>query len=117
MMGELRLGVVGLSEGNGHPYSWSAIFNGYDMAYMKDYGFPVIPKYLSRQSFPDDCIPNAHVTHVWTQGRAISEHVANASLIPNVEDCMEDMIGSVDAVLFFSRATTRRTISPWPDRS
>ena len=35
-MKELRLGVVGLSEGNGHPYSWSAIFNGCDMAYMKD---------------------------------------------------------------------------------
>ena len=83
-MKELRLGVVGLSEGNGHPYSWSAIFNGCDMAYMKDCGFPVIPEYLSKQKFPDDCIPDAHVTHVWTQDRAISEHVAKASLVPNV---------------------------------
>ena len=65
-MKELRLGVVGLSEGNGHPYSWSAIFNGCDMAYMKDCGFPVIPEYLSKQRFPDDCIPDAHVTHIWT---------------------------------------------------
>ena len=24
----LKLGIIGLSEGNGHPYSWSAIFNG-----------------------------------------------------------------------------------------
>ena len=98
-MKELRLGVVGLSEGNGHPYSWSAIFNGCDMAYMKDCGFPVIPEYLSKQRFPDDCIPDAHVTHIWTQDRAISEHVAKASLIPNVVARMEDMIGEVDAVL------------------
>lgn len=98
-MRELRLGVVGLSDGNGHPYSWSAIFNGCDMSYMKDCGFPVIPEYLSKQSFPDDCIPNAHVTHIWTQDRAISSHVAKAALIPNVVDRMEDMIGHVDAVL------------------
>ena len=98
-MSGLRLGIIGLSEGNGHPYSWSAIFNGCDMAYMRDCGFPVIPEYLSKQTFPDDCIPDAHVTHIWTQDRAISEHVAKASLIPNVADRMEDMIGQVDAVL------------------
>ena len=96
---ELKLGVVGLSAGNGHPYSWSAIFNGCDMDYMKDCGFPVIPEYLSKQKFPDDCIPNAHVTHIWTQDRKVSEHVAKASLIPNVVDKMEDLIGQVDAVL------------------
>jgi predicted dehydrogenase len=39
------------------------------------------------------------VTHIWTQDRAVSEHVAKASLIPNVVDRMEDMIGQVDAVL------------------
>lgn len=99
MKKELRLGVIGLSEGNGHPYSWSAIFNGCDMEYMKDCGFPVIPGYLSKQRFPDDCIPDAKVTHVWTQDRAVSEHVAKAALIPNTVDRMEDMIGEVDAVL------------------
>ena len=24
----IRLGVIGMTEGNGHPYSWSAILNG-----------------------------------------------------------------------------------------
>ena len=23
---QIRLGMIGMSEGNGHPYSWSAIF-------------------------------------------------------------------------------------------
>ena len=27
---ELKIGILGMTEGNGHPYSWSAMFNGYD---------------------------------------------------------------------------------------
>ena len=42
-MSDLRLGVLGLSEGNGHPYSWSAIFNGYDPQAMASCPFPDIP--------------------------------------------------------------------------
>ena len=98
-MKELKLGIIGLSSGNGHPYSWSAIFNGYQPSLMADCGFPVIPEYLSHQKFPDDCIPNAHVTHIWTQEAAISRHVAAASNIPNIVGRAEDMIGQVDAIL------------------
>lgn len=98
-MKELKLGIIGLSVGNGHPYSWSAIFNGYVPAVMADCGFPVIPEYLSHQKFPDDCIPDARVTHIWTQDEAISRHVAAASNIPNVVGRAEDMIGQVDAIL------------------
>ena len=29
-----KLGIIGLSPGNGHPYSWSAIFNGYSKEKM-----------------------------------------------------------------------------------
>ncbi len=95
----IKLGVIGLSPGNGHPYSWSAIFNGYRPEYMKDCGFPVIPEYLSRQTFPNDCIKGASVTHIWTQDTNLSNHVAQASNIANVCDKMEDLIGQVDAVL------------------
>ena len=28
----VRVGMIGLSEGNGHPFSFSAILNGYDDA-------------------------------------------------------------------------------------
>jgi len=27
---KIKLAMIGTVEGNGHPYSWSAIFNGYD---------------------------------------------------------------------------------------
>jgi len=96
---DLRLGIIGLSEGNGHPYSWAAIFNGYDPVIMASCPFPAIPKYLARQVFPRDAIPMAQVTHVWAQDPAVAEHVAAASLIPIVVDKYEAMIGEVDAIL------------------
>lgn len=95
----LKLGVIGLSEGNGHPYSWSAIFNGYDTAAMEECGFPVIPRYLEKQRWPEDAISEAQVTHIWTQDAALSGKVAKASRISQVVQYPEDMIGKVDAIL------------------
>ena len=95
----LKLGVMGLSEGNGHPYSWSAIINGdYNDEVMAHCGYETIPAYLgaNRDTLGID---SAQVTHIWTQDRKLSEHVAAASLIDNVVDNAEDMIGQVDAVL------------------
>lgn len=94
-----RLGIIGLSAGNGHPYSWSAIINGYDAEVMSKCPFPVIPKYLSKQKFPESKIRRAKVTHIWTQDLEISMHVASASRIENVVLNMEDMISEVDGIL------------------
>jgi hypothetical protein len=98
-MKPIRLGVIGLSPGNGHPYSWSAIFNGYDPVVMEGCGFPVIPRYLERQSFPEDLIREAKVTHVWAQDRKVAEHIAKATLIDNISPHYTDMIGEVDGIL------------------
>lgn len=95
----LRLGVIGFSGGNGHPYSWSAIFNGYDEDKMKDCGFPVISQYLALQEWPMAQIKGARVTHVWTQDYELSKHIADAALIDNVLRCPSDLVGAVDAVL------------------
>ncbi|SDR69519.1 Gfo/Idh/MocA family oxidoreductase [Gramella sp. MAR_2010_147] len=100
MANKLKLGVIGMSEGNGHPYSWSAIFNGYDKLAMKECPFPIIPEYLSRQSFPEDGLGHlGEVTHIWTQDKTISADIANASKILNVVEHPEDMINHVDAIL------------------
>jgi predicted dehydrogenase len=98
-MGSIRLGVIGLSPGNGHPYSWSAIFNGYDPIAMEECGFPVIPRYLEKQQFPKDAIAEASVTHVWAQDKKIASHIARAAFIETVADHYTDMIGQVDGVL------------------
>lgn len=94
------MGIIGMSKGNGHPYSWSAILNGYDPEEMRECPFPAIPEYLDKQNFPEDGLGNlGEVTHIWTQDRKISEHIAKASNIENVVDEMQDMIGEVDAIL------------------
>lgn len=98
-MTPIKLGVIGMSPGNGHPYSWSAIFNGYDPKVMETCGFPVIPRYLEKQQFPKDAISDAKVTHVWAQNKAITSHIAKAALIGNVVDHYTDMVGEVDGVL------------------
>lgn len=98
-MNPLSLGVIGLSQGNGHPYSWSAIFNGYDPIIMEECGFPAIPRYLEKQRFPEDAIAQARVTHVWAQDKDISTHIAKATFIGVVVDDFTDMIGKVDGVL------------------
>ncbi len=95
----LRLGIIGTSPGNGHPYSWAAICNGYDPEAMADCGFPSIAEYLARQTWPDDRLTGARVTHVWTQDQVESNRIARAAHIGTVVCASKDMIGEIDALL------------------
>ena len=96
---EIRLAMLGMIEGNGHPYSWSAIVNGYNLEEMAKCPFPVIPQYLSEVPGNTMRIPGARVTHVWTDDPADAPKVAAASRIANVVARPEDVIGQVDAVI------------------
>ncbi len=96
---ELRLAMLGMVDGNGHPYSWSAIFNGYEPGEMAKCPFPAIPDYLSKEPEANLSIPGAKVTHVWTDDPADAPRVAAASRIPTVMERAEDVIGQVDAVI------------------
>jgi hypothetical protein len=99
-MSKIKLGVIGMSEGNGHPYSWSAIFNGYNPIHMMDCPFPVIPAYLSNQQFPEDSLGHlAEVTHVWCPEKIVAEHIAASADIAHVVESLEEMAEEVDAVL------------------
>lgn len=96
----IRLAMLGMVDGNGHPYSWSAIINGrYDAEAMAECGYPVIPQYLGAQPKSALGIPGASVTHVWCDDPADSAKVARASCIENVVERPEDVIGRVDAVV------------------
>lgn len=95
----LRLAVVGMIEGNGHPYSWSAIINGYNPEAMATCPYPVIPKYLGAEPHASVRIPDARITHIWTDNPADARAVATASLIPHVVSRPEEVIGEVDAVI------------------
>ena len=96
----IKLGIIGMTEGNGHPYSWSAIFNRYDVdAMTKECPFPGIPEYLNKEDYNAMGIPGARVAMVFCDKRSDAEHVARLSLIPGVAAKPEDMIGRVDAVI------------------
>ena len=95
----IRLAMLGMVPGNGHPYSWSAIFNGFDPAEMAQCPYPIIADYLGKQPKETLRIPGAQVTHIWTDDPQDAVRVARASLIPNVVARPEDVIGHVDAVI------------------
>lgn len=97
--GDIRLAMLGMVEGNGHPYSWSAIFNGYDEQAMAQSPYPSIPVYLNKQPKEQLRIEGAAVTHIWTDRPEDALHVSRASRIPNIVRNPEDVIGQVDAVI------------------
>ena len=91
--------MLGMIEGNGHPYSWSAIVNGYRPELMAACPYPGITAYLGKQELGTVRIPGARVTHIWTDNPEDAPKVAAASRIENVVARPEDVIGKVDAVI------------------
>lgn len=96
---EIRLAMLGMIEGNGHPYSWSAIVNGYNPEEMASCPFPVIPQYLAEVPGNTMRILGARVTHVWTDDPKDAPRIAAASKIENVVTSPQEVIGQVDAVV------------------
>jgi predicted dehydrogenase len=96
----IRLAMLGMVEGNGHPYSWSSIINGrFDANVIANCGYPVIGQYLGAEPKENLGLRGAQVTHVWCDDPAQARQVAAAAYIPNVVDRSEDVIGHVDAVI------------------
>jgi predicted dehydrogenase len=98
----ISLAMLGCTSGNGHPYSWSAMFNGYDREVMtRECPFAGIPQYLNKEPAETLTIPGAKVTHICCTGDGgfTAEQVARCSLIPHVVSRPEDVIGKVDAVI------------------
>jgi hypothetical protein len=95
----IRVGMIGFSAGNGHPYSFSAILNGYDKAAFERCGWPAIAAYLARR--PDSAfgLDGARVTCVWMPDPAMAETLARACAVERVAGAPEDMLGAVDAVI------------------
>ena len=97
----LNFGIIGINDGNGHPYSYSAVFNGYnEEALEKKCPFEMIRRYLKEHHRNRKFIEDARVTHIWTHDRASSENVANVSNIPHIADSIEELTEKVDAVIF-----------------
>ena len=95
----IKLGLLGFSHENGHPYSFSAIINGYEDDLMRNSGWGVIADYLSLVPGDRFGIDNCQITHVWTQDEKISRQISQISKIENICKAPEEMIGAVDGVI------------------
>lgn len=96
---EIRIAMLGMVDGNGHPYSWSAIFNGYDPEEMSACPYPTIPAYLAKEPEHSFGIEGARVTHVWTDDPSDAARISRAAFIPHIAEKPEHVIGQVDAVI------------------
>ncbi len=95
----ISLAILGMIPGNGHPYSWSAIINGYDPEKMTRCPYAGIAEYMNAQPNENVGISKAQVTHIWTDDPEDAPKVADISGIQNVVAKPEDVIGQVDAVI------------------
>ncbi|WP_157764744.1 Gfo/Idh/MocA family oxidoreductase [Solibacillus sp. R5-41] len=94
-----KIGLIGLSEGNGHPYSFSSIINGYNDKFLEESGWDVIHNYVKKRDISEFGLGNARITHVWTQDLNISQNIARACNIKNVVTSYQEMLGEIDALI------------------
>lgn len=96
----LKLGVVGYSEGNGHPFSFSAIVNGFDDDGMAAAGWPVIHSYLRARDPTEFARLNARVVAAYMPDSTMTAKLCAAARIERACASIDDVAAAgVDAVL------------------
>ena len=95
----IKLGIIGFSKNNGHPYSFSAIVNGFNEVYFKKVGYPQILSYLKKKKKKEFFIKNLKITHAWSEDFKKTKLLCNACKIPNPLKNLNEMIGNVDGVV------------------
>jgi predicted dehydrogenase len=93
------LGIIGLSEGNGHPFSYGSIINGYSHEGLADSGWPGIYAYVRRRHASEFGFERWKITHAWTQYPESTKKLCAACNIPNAATNYQDFLGNVDAVI------------------
>ena len=96
---DLDLGVIGITPGNGHPYSFAAIANGYSDEGFAESDWGVIHDYLAEKDDSEFGFDGVRVTHAWTQDPAETRRLCDAARIDEAVDDLEDLRSEVDAVL------------------
>lgn len=95
----ISIGLIGLSPGNGHPYSWGSIFNGYDTKVLQESEWDVIYQYVKLRDFSEFGFPNIRITHVWTQDRELSENLRASIKADYVVENYCDLLDKVDGII------------------
>lgn len=100
-MGDMvgSIGIIGVSEGNGHPFSYSAIINGYSQEGLANSGWSGIYDYVRRRHASEFGLGGWKVTHAWTQEPETTRKLCKACLIETAVGDYHEFLGKVDAVI------------------
>ena len=93
------LGIIGLSEGNGHPFSYGSIINGYSPEGLAASGWPGIYEYVRRRHASVFGLDGWTITHAWTQDPESTKKLCAACRIPHSVGDYLEFLGTVDAVI------------------
>lgn len=93
------VGIIGVSPGNGHPFSYSSIINGYSREGLAASGWTGIYEYVRRRHASEFGMPGWSITHAWTQYPETTQKLCAACRIPNAADNYQDFLNKVDAVI------------------
>jgi len=95
-----NIGIIGMHDkGNGHPFSFSAIVNGYDREQFKMANWSGILNYLESKKEDEFGFNGVKITHAWTQDKKITKILCAACKIPNLVDNPSEMLDKIDALI------------------
>lgn len=97
----IRAGIIGYNEGNGHPYSFASIINGYDKNQNWE-RYPQILNYLKLNQKEEENIPGISVTKIYAPQKNIATEIANCALIPIVAKEVDELFIDIDIVMVLS---------------
>jgi predicted dehydrogenase len=107
-------GIIGVSEGNGHPFSYGSIINGYDPAGLAASGWPGIYEYVRRRHASEFGLHGWTITHAWTQDPETTKRLCAACRIPNGVGDYREFMGKVDAVIIARDDYETHFETAWP---
>ena len=93
------IGIIGVSDGNGHPFSYSSIINGYSPEGLAASGWPGIYEYVRRRHASEFGLQGWTVTHAWTQDPETTKRLCAATRISHGVSDYREFLGNVDAVI------------------
>ena len=96
----IKLAIIGFTKNNGHPYSFSAIANGYNVKYFKKVGYRVILDYLNKESKKNFLNNELKISAAWSKDYNQTRLLAKACKIDSVVKNYKDLANKeIDGII------------------
>ena len=92
--------IIGINKGNGHPYSFSAIVNGFNKKLLNKYcEFNVIKKYLVGKNLPNSKFKKYKIKYIYTPNINISKKIAKSCNIERPIKNLDDLPQNISGII------------------